>query len=244
MRATLILILLCVTAIPATAEKDVHELSYQIWIRGVHAGNSDFVMTEQADAIIIESHTQVEYGEFGIELDLKTEYDRDGLTPRFVEIIGIKNGVELECTMWLEGDSIKGHMQRDGDHFPMGKRVNTPIIFFEDYAPEHLLIMFRTLAAQESPYMRFERFGPSDFSTVKSTGAIESEIEMPTVPDPSVCAKYVVSLANGGTFYGYLRLSDGVPVYLDFPSAGTEMFLIGAWPEITTTKYAEPPPGN
>ncbi|UCG50393.1 MAG: hypothetical protein JSW58_09255 [Candidatus Latescibacterota bacterium] len=219
--------------LPATA-------TYLFYIQGQYAGKSDFEITQADDILIFKSKSTIKFEDYSQDLTCRTEIDKTTLRPRFFEYKGQHGDESVSGTVWIEGDSISGHTEVSGDQFPSSGRFKDPTYLFQNYVAEHQIVIAQAIDASKDPFLRFHVLLPSDFMTLPAVAALESEIEMALDPKPVVCKKYVVSMQNSSAYLIYYDPNRKMPVYLDFPSVMTEVFLENAYGGKPVAKY-EPP---
>jgi hypothetical protein len=216
------------------------EVEYDIFIFETLAGTSVIRFTEEKGMIMADSQLELRFDdEFSQHMTCHTEYDLERGMVVFFSYEGEKAGVALNGTVWADGDSLIGKLYQGGNYFPSARTLSGHVVLFENYIVEHQVLLCRTVASQSEPFLRYSTIFPSEFSSALSSAVLESEIVLRTQPASAVCNKYVFTIQGGSPFYGYYDPALGVPVYMDFPSANTEIFLRAAFPE-AQGKYRRP----
>lgn len=241
MRRSLLIIagLLAVGAGASQAGMFPAELTYRIYVYGEFAGEEVIKISETEDVLLFNSHSQLTFEEFSLDLHTRTEVSRDDFSPRYFSYEGIRAGQKVSGTISFDGDSISGDFQVEDAAFPSGKKLAGRKLIFENYIIEHQLLLLNVAAESDELINRVQLFFPVDFTSASCASLIESEVEIDTVPR-RVCTKYRFTIASGSTFYGYLDAKRKLAVYMDFPDTNTEVFLKGAFADEPLTKYTRP----
>jgi hypothetical protein len=236
---SLLVIVSCSLGAAVSAELP-SKATYVFYIQGEYAGKCAMDINEDGDLLIFESTTQLKFDDFDLDLTARTEIEKATLRLHFYKYDGIRMGKTVSGTLWSDGDSLSADNVMDGEHFQSGARMEGPVYLFDNYVSEHQIIMTWAIDQAKEPFLRFTVLLPSEFMTFATVSALDSEIEYPTTPKPSVCKKYGISMKNSGAYYTYYDPKRKIPVYLDFPSAMTEVFLEGTFDGKPQTKYVRP----
>jgi hypothetical protein len=214
--------------------------TYLFYIQGGYAGKCDIVFGEDGDLLVFESTTVVDWDDYKLNLTSRTKIEKETLRPRSFEYKGVRLGQEISGTVWVNGDSISANNAVDGDNFPSGGRMVGPTYFFENYVSDHQIVIAWAMDKANEPFLRFTIFLPSEFMSLASVSTLDSEIELPTSPAPSICKKYAIAMKNSTPYFTYYDPKRRIPVYMDFPSASTEVFLESAYGDKPVAKYERP----
>ncbi len=216
------------------------EVTYLYFIQGNYAGKSVVEITEKSDIYVYTSTSEIKFGDFAQTLSCRTEIEKTTLRPRFFRYEGVLNGGAVSGTLRVEGDTLHAETEIDGDRFASTKEFIDPSCLFQDYIPEHQIVILNKILAVDEMFVRFNVLLPSNQMSLAAVITIESELELPTHPRPTVGKKYAISIQNSSTYYSYLDPKRNIPVYMDFPVSQTEVFLEGAFGENPRPKYVAP----
>jgi|GEM_PF-2610187 len=214
--------------------------NYHIFIQGQYAGSCKFTSGLKSDLIIIDSETNIDFAGDAYNIKCHTELDSESYKPVSIFYNGNKPGTDsFSGRVFLERDSIVGDQKVSGNTYesrlPLSKDVET--IFFENYVIDHEIVLARAYLRSKKEYWPVTLFYPSDFMASKAKVTVSSEFEMETQKGPLVCTKLIVAQEGSVPFYSYLDMDTHVPIYLDFPSTSTEVFLDGYFSREVRTKY-------
>jgi len=235
-----VLLIVCFSGIASHSTELPSSATYVFYIQGEYAGKCAIDLAEDGDLVVFKSTTDIHFDDYKLALTSRTEIEKGTLRPRFFEYEGVRMGKKISGTTWSEGDSIAADNAIDGEHFPSGARFDGAVYLFENYVSEHQIVLAWAIDKSKEPFMRFNVLLPSEFITLPSLATLDSEIELPTAPNPTVCKKYGVAMKNSGPYYTYYDPKRRMPVYMDFPSANTEVFLEGTYEGTPQTKYVRP----
>ena len=216
------------------------EVTYLYFIQGNYAGKSVVKITEKSDIYIYDSTSKIKFEDLAQTFSCRTEIEKKTLRPRFFRYEGILNDGAVAGTLRVEGDTLYGETEVDGNQFSSTKEFIDPSCLFQDYVPEHQIVILHKILAADEMFIRFNVLLPSSQMSLAAVITIESELELPTHPRPTVGKKYAISIQNSSTYYLYLDLKRNIPIYMDFPVTQTEVFLEGAFGENPRPKYVAP----
>ncbi len=214
--------------------------TYLFYIQGGYAGKCDIHFGEDGDRIVFESVTTLTWDDYKLELNTRTEVEKETLRPVFYEYSGTKMDQKVSGTISVEGDSMSASNALGDIHFPSGTRMSGPTYFFENYVSDHQIVMAWAIDRADNPFFRFTTLLPSEFMPLAAVATLDSEIELPTNPAPVVCKKFAIMIKNSTPYYIYYDPKSKMPLYMDFPSALTEVFLESVYGEKPETKYERP----
>lgn len=235
--ASAALLLACGTAFSAEFPA---KATYLFFIQGAYAGRSEIKCIQADGAYVFGSTSNVVHGEFSETLSCRTEFDKKTLRPRLFQYKGVLSGDSLSGTIRVDGDSAFSNLKIGANSFAVRVPWADPKLFFQNYVPEHLIVLAHHLAASEALAQRFTILFPSDMMFVPGAAEVASEVELATRPSPVVCKKILVAFQSSLPFYLYVDRKRNLPVYMDFPGVQTEMFLQSAYGDHPGTKYAPP----
>lgn len=224
----------------AAADPIPEEYNYIIYVEGSRAGTCHVTARPTKDSWLLESAVKLDHGEYHLDLQCKSEFDKQKYTPIYFSYEGEKISNEVSGTVWVDGDSVVGDIVIDGNHFPSGKLLTSTTVFLENYAVEHQGMMLNVVDNAGGLYLRYDALMCSDFMTAPTVAVLESEVELPTRDRPRVCKKYQITMQNSTPYIAYLDLDDRIAVYMDFPGMSTEIFLEAAYGHDPGTKYQPP----
>jgi hypothetical protein len=214
--------------------------TYLFFVQGTPAGKSEIECVQKDGAYVFSSTSSVVHGEFAETLSCRTEFDQKTLRPRLFQYKGVLSGESLSGTIRVDGDSAFSDVKTGANSFSVRVRWTDPTLVFQNYVPEHLVVLAHHLAASETLAQRFTILFPSDMMFVPGAAEVASEVELATRPSPAVCRKFVVAFQSSLPFYLYVDRKRNLPVYMDFPGVQTEMFLQSAFGDHPGTKYTPP----
>lgn len=220
----------------ADAGRFPEKLTYRYYTSGAFAGTSVIESAETATAYTFKSKSNITIGDFTQNLECYTEYDKNTLSPTYYSYKGTKAGQEIAGTINFSDKAIEGQLELDGIHMPSKQAPRSAIAIFENYVPEHALIMFAGFTQSKDLLIHFHSFFPSDFLQAATTATIESEVAL-ELQQPTICKKYQVLMESAAPFFGYFDEKNQTLTYMDFPGASTEAFLESAWGKNPETKY-------
>lgn len=226
--------------LPAVSTELPSKTAYLFFVQGKAAGRTDITVTLQNGVYVVSSSQEVAFGDYHQKLDCRTELDGRTLRARSFHFQGVRQGEAVSGTVRAEGDSARGTFETKGTPYS-GKTVwNDATFFFENYVPEHLLLIGRHIAASTKLQTKFSVVFPSDMMTLPAIAESESEVELPARPAPIVCNKYAVGFQNAAPFFLFVDPQRKIPVYMVFPATQTEIFLEEVFGERPTPNYAPP----
>ncbi|UCH84617.1 MAG: hypothetical protein JSW50_02675 [Candidatus Latescibacterota bacterium] len=225
--------------VPSAAELP-EKVTYLFYIQGEYAGKCVVGIGEDGDAHVFESTSEIKFEEYKLQISSRTEIEKESLRPRFFRYEGVRSGMKFEGTLWTDGDSISADNALDGEHFKSGERMEGPVYLFENYVSDHQIVLAWAIDKATDPYLHFSVLLPSDFMSFPTVATLDSEIEIATSPKPTVCNKYAVAMKNSAPYFTYFDPKTRIPVYMDFPSATTEVFLESAFKGNLKPKYVKP----
>ena len=214
--------------------------TYLFYVQGEYAGKCDVRFSEKGDALVFESKTVIDWEDYKLELASRTEVNKKTLQPILFEYEGVKTRDKMSGTIHARGDSIWGVNTLNGAEFPSSARITEPLYFFQNYVSDHQVVIAWAIDRAEDPFIRFITMLPSEFMQTGTIATLDSEIELPTVPQPTVCKKFTVAMKNSSPYYLYYDPKRRAPVYMDFPSVMTEVFLDDAYDDKPPVKYERP----
>ena len=215
------------------------EMTYHIYIYDTYAGKDVIKVTEKEDVILFESKSRIEFETYVQDLTCETVVDKKTFAVKSFKFDGLKVDIKIAGDLTVKGDSVYGDLYENDAHFPSGKRLVGFVAFFQNYIVEHQVALCNAVASSKDRYLPFHLLLPSDFAVNSGVAVLASELEVPTLPKPTVCEKYGFSVKNGPPFFGYFDPERRIPVYMDFPGANTEVFLDAAFGESPKTKYVQ-----
>lgn len=222
------------------AEVFPEELVYRYYVRGHYAGRCVIESVEKEETFSFNSKSEVQTAQLPQTLECYSEFDRETLAPRYYSYRGTKGGSAISGAMDFTPTLVKGTVEINDDAFPSKLDLKDQTILFENYVMEHQTIMLATLARSSEPFIRFSLFFPSDFTSASCVAMIESEVELPLRPKPTVCQKFSITIQSSDTFYGYFDPDRRLAVYMDYPASAVEIFLESAWGDNPPQKYESP----
>jgi hypothetical protein len=214
--------------------------TYLFFIQGAPAGRSDIECTAEGGAYVFRSTSKVTNGESTDTLSCRTEFDQKTLRPRLFEYTGRLSGESASGTIRVEGDSAFSRTETAGNPFSARLKWTEPTLIFQNFVPEHLLVVSRFLAASKVLAGRFTIMFPADMMFVPGAYEVASEVELPTKPAPSICKKFGIAIQSSFPFYMYVDQKRSLPVYMEFPGVQTEMFLQSAFGDSPRPKFNRP----
>jgi len=217
--------------------------TYLFFAQGQNIGKSEIKLSRRGEIYVFDSTTKLQLGEEVLDLAHHTELDRASLRPRLYSYGGKRFGESFSGTVEFERDSAKADIEVSGLHSPTVLPFSPETVVFQNYVPEHLLVIAERLAASEKTFSRLAVLFPSDMMVTSAIASLETEMEMPIQP-PVVCSLYSLSLKNSPPFYLYYDREHKSLLYMDFPATKTEIFLQSAWGEHPKTKYARTAPAE
>ena len=218
--------------------------TYLFYIQGVPSGRSDIECTTERGAYIFRSTSILTNGQLADTLSCRTEFDQKTLRPRFFEYSGRLSGESASGTVTVQGDSAFSQTVRAGTPMAVRLKWTDPTLIFQNFVPEHLIVVSRFLAASKVLAGRFTILFPADMMFVPGAYEVSSEVELPTRPTPSICKKFGIAPQSSFPFYMYVEKKSSLPVYLEFPGVQAEMFLRSAFgdnPQPKFSRSAAPP---
>jgi hypothetical protein len=243
MRKISLLLFLGLIVVCGTAEagRFPSRLVYLFYAHGQYVGRCVVEAEEKADVYEFKSSSEVRIGIFVQSMECFTEFNKETLAPKYYSYRGEKVGQKMSGVIEFTEETIKGDLEFNGAPIPSEQATKGQIILYENYVMDHQTMMLATLAASGEPYVRFHTFSPSDFVQAQTVALVESEVELPLKPKPSVCTKWAISLQSADPYFGYFDPERQVAVYMDYPLSGVEIFLESAWGENPPTHYTPPP---
>ena len=236
-RVIALALVMIVAASAALAGVFPEKATYLIYIHAVYAGKSVIKTTEKKDAVIFESTSEIEYEGYTQKITCRSEFGMMDHSIRSFAFKGTKNKEKFEANIHVRGDSVFGDFVTGDAEYSSGKHVGPNTFFLEGYVPEHHFILARYLTESEEAYQRFSAFYPSAYMSAFAMALLESEAEIATVPKPTVCTKYRISLQNGGTYFILVEPKSRLPIYMAWSSTLTEIFLVDAFGDNPTPIY-------
>ena len=215
--------------------------TYLFFIQGTPAGRSDIECAAEGGAYVFRSTSNVFRGEFADTMFCRTEFDKKTLRPRLFQYKGVVSSEKVSGTIRVEGDSAFSRTETGGNPFSVRVGWVEPKLLFQNFVPEHLVVLSRFLTASDALVRRFTILFPADMMFVPGVGEVASELELATRPSPTICKKFGIAFQSSLPFFMYVDLKRDIPVYMDFPGVQTEMFLQSAFGDHPATKYAPPP---
>jgi hypothetical protein len=216
------------------------KITYLFYVQGRIAGRSDVTVTLEKGVYVFSSSEDVGLSDYSQKLACRTEVDGRTLRARSFHYEGVRQGESVSGTVRVEADSAKGEFEAKGTPYTSGIAWVDPTFLFENYVPEHLIFIGRHVAASKKLKTRFSVVFPSNMVSITAVAVTESEVEIATSPSPTVCNKYGVAFENSAPFFLYVDPDRNIPVYMDFPSLQTEVFLKEAFGEHPAPRYKAP----
>lgn len=216
------------------------KITYLFYVQGRFAGQSDVTVTLENGVYVFSSSQEVGFGDYSQKLACRTELDGRTLRARSFHYEGGRQGESVSGTVRVDADSAKGELEAKGTPYTSRIAWVDPTFFFENYVPEHLILIGRHATASKKLQTRFSVVFPSDMVSLTAVAATESEVEIATRPRPTVCNKYGVAFQNSAPFFLYVDPDRNIPVYMDFPATQTEVFLKEAFGEHPAPRYKTP----
>jgi hypothetical protein len=239
-RTGYLVLALVAAAFPAVSAELPSKITYLFFVQGKPAGRSDATVTLRSGVYTISSSQDIQFGDFHQKLECRTELDGQTLRARSFHLEGVRQGEAVSGTVEAEGDSARGKLESKGVPYAGKAAWNDEAFFFENYVPEHLMLLGRYIAASTKLQTRFSVVFPSDMISLPGVATAESEIEVPAKPAPIVCGKYSVGFQNAAPFYLFVDPQRKIPVYMVFPATQTEIFLQEAFGDKPKPNYNPP----
>ncbi len=236
----LVLALIAAAVLPAVSAELPSKITYLFFVQGNPAGRSDMTVTLRNGIYTISSSEDVAFTGFQQKLACRTELDGRTLRARSFHFEGVRQGEPVSGTVQAEGDSVRGKFETKGVPYTGKAPWNDATFFFENYVPEHLMLIGRHIAASTKLQTKFMVVFPSEMIALSGVGSAESEIEIPAGPAPIICNKYAVGFQNAAPFYLFFDPQRRMPVYMVFPATQTEIFLLEAFGEKPRPNYIPP----
>jgi hypothetical protein len=238
--AILALALLAAGSLPVRSADLPAKITYLFFVQGKPSGRSEIAVTLKDGAYTLSSSQEIAFAEYHQKLSCRTELDGRTLRARSFHFEGVRQGDAVSGTVRAEGDSARGTFESKGTPYTGKAAWTDASFFFENYVPEHLMLLGRQVAASTRPQTKFTVVFPSDMIALPGAAEEDSEIELPAKPKPIVCKKYAVGFQNSSPFFLFVDPDRGIPVYMVFPATQTEVFLVDAFGEKPKTNYITP----
>jgi hypothetical protein len=201
------------------------EFTYIFYVQGKDAGKSTTKVSETADSYILETHTVVKTDAFELDLNTRTEVDKQSFLPLNFTYAGSKQGTEISGETTVSGGDVTAVVTAGGNTFTNDRSYEPPILLLEDYDMAHEAVIARAFWEAGAK--------PADYTVVfPSTGVMtrceiqkDSELAFESETKETYCLKFVVGLQNSTPFASFFDPERGLPVYLAFPGTATEAFL-------------------
>jgi hypothetical protein len=222
---------------PARPAELPPKMTYLFFVEGKPAGSSEITTTLKNGVYLVSSTEDVAFTEFSQRLTCRTELDARTLRARSFHYEGTRNGESMSGTVRIEGKAALGEMKTGETSYDGSTAWGDSSFFFQNYVPEHLVLISRFVAKYAKPQTKVGVVFPSDMMATSAAAGLESEIEIPTRPRPSVCVRYAVAFQNSAPFYLFVDPERSVPVYMIFPATKTEIFLKEAFGDRPTPNY-------
>ncbi len=215
--------------------------TYLYFVQGQPAGRAEIQTTQEGGAYVVTSTSKIEFIDFNQTLSCRTEFEKATRRPTLFRYDGVRNKEKMSGTVRIGNGAAEGKLE--AGETPYSGRVTwkDPTYLFQDYVPDHLMMMARDLLALEKESSAFSVLFPSSMVLLPAVASNESEIELPVRPKPVVCRKFGIGFQNAAPFFVYVDSKQGIPIYLDFPAVQTEVFLQGTFGDHPATKYVAPP---
>jgi len=223
-----------------SAAKLPEDLSYTIYVKGSPAGKAEIKVSYEGDTITFESTTSVDYGAFKMNARCRTAADAKTGIMRSFRWDGEKNGQKYSGELAYDGKVAKGIVRVDDSVVEEAKSPPAhPVIAFEDYIVEHEILLAHVHAAAGETGLTGSLLLPSAFSFVSVGMRAASEQIIESNIKEAVCRKLLVEMQGGSPWAIYFDDQRGLPVYLAFPSVGTEIFLDEFFGDEPVSRYTE-----
>jgi hypothetical protein len=233
--------LLSVGIRPLGAAEPPSKAIYLYFVQGQPAGKAEIQTTLEGGAYVVTSTSEIDFVDFNQTLTCRTDFAKESRRPTLFRYDGFRNDVKMSGTVRIGNGSAEGKLESGGTPYSGRVAWNDPTYLFQDYVPDHLMMMARDLLALEKESSTFTVLFPSNMVLLPAIASNESEIELPVRPKPVVCRKFGIGFQNAAPFFVYVDSKQGIPIYVDFPSVQTEVFLQGTFGDHPATKYVAPP---
>jgi hypothetical protein len=216
--------------------------SYTIIKEGKRVGQTTTNVEIKDGICVFSSVTEVEFGEFALDVTTVTEMDAETFTARKFSYQGIRNEKLVEGEFVIEDKTIEGWTQENEFKTPYSYVSQFPgVLMLEDYVICHEAMIANAFMAGDNDPARFGLLMPSAGHTSfieiakGSVSSLESEIS------EAICTKLVVSVSGSSPFASYFDPERSLPVYIAFPAALVEVFLDDFWGDAPVSRYRENP---
>ena len=228
MRQHVAIVLAALVVIPVAARSGLlpSESSYTIYIHGQPAGQSTLRVTETEDDLVLESASRVHYDQFKLDLKTRTVADKHTFLVKKFNWDGERTGMLIAGEAVVNGQTVDGYMVENGEKAAF-KRVskNPQIIFMEEYVVAHQVLMALAFARSEERTVRYGLLFPSNLNMTDVTLIRGGELSVESETKETICDKYTIEITGSSPFVSYYDTKRKMPVYLAFPTSGTEEFL-------------------
>ena len=237
-KMTLLLVMVTLLATGTASAGDwPSELRYVFYIAGKPSGENVMKFTESGDRLLIDTTCNVDFIDYHLDFKSRTEVDKETLAPLYYSFEGTKGEQAWSGLVTIDGDSVSGHLELDGNTFPSARRIEGLKFWFENYVTAHQILFMRRAAATESKSLKFTAFMPSDFIPAPASIELQTELEFTRSKKPIYCESYFVSLKNSEPWAVYYSPDMGLPIYFNFIASRTEVFLASEFESPPKTIY-------
>lgn len=206
------------------AQKLPEKIGYTIYISGRNLGHSDINVTyTDKGTIVFDSETRIERGERLFEMKSRTEVDSTTFQLKSYEFEGVRSNRKVQGEVHIDGKKV---IIVDSSRRKTSSVANNePVLVFQDFIVELEIIIARSHISgggtDQTYDLVFPRSSKLSTATIQKTArtSVESTIH------EAICDKLVISITQSPPFASYYDPRRGLPVYVAFPSAETEIFL-------------------
>ena len=215
------------------------EFTYIIYVKGKDAGKSTTKVIKTADTYIFESRTEVATDQLSLNLNTRTEVDKKTFLPIRFTYDGSNQQQIVEGETTIEGNEATCVVRVDGEQFTSSRMSKHPLLLLEDFVMAHEVVIARAFWESGEDPAQFGLLFPSLSNLTSVQISKSSELAFESENKETYCVKLIVSLTGGAPFASYYDPERGLPVYLAFPSASTEVFLDEFFDGQPVSRYRE-----
>jgi hypothetical protein len=214
------------------------EFSYTVYVEGKPAGSSSTKVTETPEGYIFETHVLLSRLDYELDINARTEVDKNTFLPLKFEYSGTRRGKEMKGDAVFDGKHVYCAVVENGENFPSSREAkHSEVLVLEDYVMDHEVLLALAFARAEKDPADFGLLLPSlcNVTNVKVTKGSDLALESET--QEAICEKFIVLIENSTSFASYYDPKRGLPVYLAFPSTYTEVFLDDFFGDTPISRY-------